>query len=202
MFNTKTAQINANEFTSNYIPAGINDNVHLKSVDVKKSPNGLDFIEITFENDEGQIATMTEWKNEKNMWIKTDEDLQKRDNLQFGRMMQIINSLGITIEDTELNTFVDMINWVKAQLDPKIAEKKPLRLKVAYDNKGYTKVSSYGIFVEPMDVENTQIKKFAKDNFERVIKADVESNDPLAGLATDSTPATSENSNTDNVLPF
>ena len=109
MFNTKTAQINANEFTSNYIPAGINDNVHLKSVDVKKSPNGLDFIEITFENDEGQIATMTEWKNEKNMWIKTDEDLQKRDNLQFGRMMQIINSLGSPSRISSVGDGVEII---------------------------------------------------------------------------------------------
>ena len=121
MFNTKTAQINANEFTSNYIPAGINDNVHLKSVDVKKSPNGLDFIEITFENDEGQIATMTEWKNEKNMWIKTDEDLQKRDDQQFGRILQVIDAVKGNHDDFEGSSFVEMINWVKSQLNANLS---------------------------------------------------------------------------------
>lgn len=200
MYSTKNAQINANEFTSNYIPVGINDNIYLKEVDVKKSPTGKDFLEITFENEQGQTATLTEWKNEKNMWVKTDEDLQKRDNIQFGRLMQILGCFYPTIEDTELNTFVDMINWVKSKLDAVIANKKALRLKVVYDKKGYTQVSINGIFVEPMDAETTQIKKFARDQFERVIQADVESNDPLADI--DSIPATSEDEKKDDNLPF
>ena len=92
MYNTKTAIVNNEEFNSNYMPVGINNDVTLKSVTVEKSPQGKDFLRVTFENEAGQTAEFTEWKNEKNMWIKTDEDLQNRDNIQFGRILQLINS--------------------------------------------------------------------------------------------------------------
>lgn len=197
MYNTKTAIVNNEEFNSNYMPVGINDNVTLKSVTVEKSPQGKDFLRVTFENEAGQTAEFTEWKNEKNMWIKTDEDLQNRDNIQFGRILQLINSF-TTAPDVELNSFTDMINWVKATLDPFIPTNKKLRLKVIYDKKGYTQVSKYGTYVEPMDVKESQIKLFKNDLLERPVKADEEKPaDPLA-IHTDSTPVTEK---TDD-LPF
>lgn len=202
MFNTKTATINADEFVSNYMSAGIHDNVTLKEVEIKKSTNGRDFLEITFQNASEQTASMTIWKNEKNQWIKTDEDLQKRDNAQFGTLMQIINCYYETIEDTTLNTFMDMITWVKSKLDPMIPIKKELRLKVVYDNKGFTKVSTLGIFVEPMTTEKSQIKKFAKDLFERPVQADVEKpSNPLTNPISIPVTATGGSEDTNN-LPF
>lgn len=184
MYNTNTAITNNDEFVSSYMPAGINENVFLKSVEAKKSPTGKDFLEITFENKEGQTAQMSEWKNEKSMWVKTDEDLQRRDNMQFGRIMQIINCYFPKIEG-EFNTFKEMIDWVQSTLTPMIATKKALRLKVVYDKNNYTQVSKNGIFVEPMDKEKTEIKKFARDNFERQVVADVETSaDPLATTPT------------------
>lgn len=197
MYNTKTAIVNNEEFNSNYMPVGINENITLKSVTVEKSPQGKDFLRVTFENEAGQTAEFTEWKNEKNMWIKTDEDLQNRDNIQFGRILQLINSF-TTAPDVELNSFTDMINWVKATLDPFIPTNKKLRLKVIYDKKGYTQVSKYGTYVEPMDVKESQIKLFKNDLLERPVKADEEKPaDPLA-ITTDSTPVTEK---TDD-LPF
>lgn len=202
MFSTSTATINNTEFTSSYMPVGINDNVTLKEVTAKKSPQGKDFLEIVFENAEGQTATMSVWKNEKGLYIKTDEDLQRRDNAQFGNMMQIINCFYPTTEDTTLNSFKEMIDWVVSKLTPVIATKKALRLKVIYDNKGYTKVSTNGIFVEPMDVAESQIKLFKSDRLERPVQADNEqSNDPLA-TGNSSTPAASENSDKSDDLPF
>ena len=65
MYSTKNAQINADEFVSNYIPVGINDDIYLKEVNVKKSPTDKDFLEIVFENKDGQTVSMSEWKNEK-----------------------------------------------------------------------------------------------------------------------------------------
>ena len=184
MYNTNTAITNNDEFVSSYMPAGINENVFLKSVEAKKSPTGKDFLEITFENNEGQTAQMSEWKNEKSMWVKTDEDLQRRDNMQFGRIMQIINCYFPKIEG-EFNTFKEMIDWVQSTLTPMVATKKALRLKVIYDKNNYTQVSKNGIFVEPMDKEKTEIKKFARDNFERQVVADIEtSTDPLATTPT------------------
>lgn len=199
MFNTTQATISKDEFVSDYMPVGINENVLLKEVNVKKSTTNKDFLEITFENEAGQTATFTEWKNEKNQWIKTDEDLQKRDNAQFGRLLQIINCYYPTIEDTTLNTFSEMINWVKAKLDSQIPVKTKLRLKVVYDKNGYTTVSKNGIYVEPMIVENSQISIFKKDLLERPIKADNEdTKDPLAN---NSTPD-SENNDKKDDLPF
>ena len=197
MYNTKTAIVNNEEFNSNYMPVGINNDITLKSVTVEKSPQGKDFLRVTFENEAGQTAEFTEWKNEKNMWIKTDEDLQNRDNIQFGRILQLVNSF-TTAPDVELNSFTDMINWVKATLDPFIPTNKKLRLKVIYDKKGYTQVSKYGTYVEPMDVKESQIKLFKNDLLERPVKADEEKPaDPLA-IHTDSTPVTEK---TDD-LPF
>lgn len=186
MFSTKTAVFDS---SNKYMNAGINDNVTLKEVNVLKSPNGRDYIEIIFEDANGAIASLTEWKNEKNMWIKTDEELQRRDNQQFGRMLQVLKCYFETIEDVELNTFVDMITWVKSKLDTVISGKKLLRLKTTYDNKGFIRVSTYGIFVEPMDVEETQIVLTGRDKTTRPeIKVDDEkSTDPLGNATPDNT---------------
>lgn len=202
MYSTTKATVNNEEFTSSYMPVGINNDVTLKEVNVKKSTTGKDFLEIIFENSAGQTVSMTEWKNEKNMWIKTDEDLQHRDNMQFGRILQILNCYYPSIEPTELSTFADMINWVKSKLDPMIATKNSLRLKVVYDKNGYTIVSSNGIFVEPTAVTDSQIKLFKRDLLERPVIADVETTtDPLASTTSTLDAENSQGENTDD-LPF
>ena len=79
MFSTKTATTSNEEFSnSNYMPVGINQNVTLKEVNCNKSPQGLDFLEIVFENEDGQTATMTEWKNTKG---KNRMKLQNKEKL-------------------------------------------------------------------------------------------------------------------------
>lgn len=198
MYSTKTATTNNNEFNDSYMPVGINDNVTLKEVNVNKSPQGKDYLEFVFQNEEGKTASFTEWKNEKNTWIKTDEDLQNRDNKQFGRILQIVKCFK---DDPEFegSSFVEMINWVKTTLTT-IGEwdKTLLRLKVIYDKKGYTTISKNGIYVEPMSTEESQIKLWKNDLLERPIVADNESStDPLTQQ---STPVTEKNGADD--LPF
>lgn len=205
MYSTKTATIN--NYESNYMPVGINENVTLKEVNVKKTDNGRDFLEIIFENEHGQTATMTEWKNEKNMWIKTDEDLQQRDNQQFGRILQVIDAATGSHPEFEGSSFSEMINWVQSVLTKAYAENlsnlAPMRLKVVYDKKGYTKVSSLGVFVEPMSVEPSQIKLWKNDLLERPIQPDKE-DDPLVAAANEAialnTPVTEATGADD--LPF
>ena len=192
MYSTKTATTNVEEFVSSYMPVGINENVTLKEVNVNKSPQGRDFLEIVFENDKGQTATVTEWKNEKNMWIKTDEDLQHRDDQQFGRILQVIYCYYPEEQvNFEGSSFVEMINWVKQTLDA-VTEKKayPLRLKVVYDKKGFTKVSTLGIFIEPMSVTESKVKLWKNDLLERPVVADNEAADPLTSTPVESTPVT------------
>lgn len=203
MYSTKTATTNNTEFSSSYMPVGINENVTLKEVNVKKTENGRDFLEIIFENEQGQTATMTEWKNEKNMWIKTDEDLQRRDDAQFGRILQVIDSIKGEHTDFEGSSFVEMINWVKSQLEVTIGPlNSELRLKVVYDKNGYTKVSNLGIFVENMDIKESQIKLWKNDLLERPVQADVEKPvDPLAAATAASAPVTADSTGADD-LPF
>ena len=195
MYSTKTATTNNTEFSSSYMPVGINENVTLKEVNVSKTPQGRDFLEIIFENENGQTATMTEWKNEKNMWIKTDEDLQKRDDQQFGRILQIFDAVKGGHPDFEGSSFVEMINWVKTNLAD--GENSPVRLKVVYDKNGYTKVSNLGIFVEPMSVTESQIKLWKNDLLERPVQPDKE-DDPLSTTA----PVTADSNTGADDLPF
>ena len=204
MYNTKTAITGNNEdFISNYMKVGINDNVTLKEVNVNKTQNGRDFLEVIFSNENDQIAKMTFWKNEKNMWVKTDEELQHRDDQQFGQILQIIDSFYETRPEAEFNNFLEMINWVKEKLTPMIEAKKLLRIKVIYDSKGYTKVSTLGIFVEPMTVTESQIKLFKKDLLERPVVADTEpATDPLSALNNVTTPGTEDSAKSADDLPF
>lgn len=203
MYSTKTATVSNEEFVSNYMPVGKNDNVTLKEVNVNKTQNGRDFLEIVFSNKNDQTAKMTFWKNEKNMWIKTDEELQHKDDQQFGQILQLIDSFYETRPDAEFSNFLEMINWVKDKLTPMIEVKKDLRIKVVYDNKGYTKVSTLGIFVEPMTVTESQIKVFKKDLLERPVVADIESTtDPLSTSNGVTTPTTEDSTKSADDLPF
>lgn len=182
MFSTKTAVVNNEEFSGGKsMPVGINDNITLKEVNAKVSPQGHDFLEIVFQNEQGQEAKFSEWKNTKSQWITTDEELQKRDNAQFGRLCQLIDCYYPERPEAELSTFKEMIDWVKSKLDPMIALKKGLRIKVVYDKKGFQTVSKLGLYVEPMTVsaDSSQIKLFKSDLLERPVQADVEVNDPL-----------------------
>ena len=201
MYSTKTATVNPNEFTSSYMPVGINENIMVKEVNVNKSPQGLDFLEIIFQNKEGQTVTMTEWKNTKNMWIKTDEDLQRRDNQQFGRILQVIDAVNGSHNEFEGSSFVEMINWVQNELKSKDTHNY-VRLKVIYDKKGYTTVSKNGIFIEPISVQESQIKLWKNDLLERPVQADVEKPiDPLAATTVASAPVTADSTGADD-LPF
>ena len=203
MYSTKTATVNNEDFVSNYMKVGINDNVTLKEVNVNKTQNGRDFLEVIFSNENDQTAKMTFWKNEKNIWVKTDEELQHKDDQQFGQILQLIDSFYETRPEAEFNNFLEMINWVKEKLTPMIEAKKLLRIKVVYDSKGYTKVSTLGIFVEPMTVTETQIKLFKKDLLERPVVADTEpATDPLSALNNVTTPVTEDSAKSADDLPF
>ena len=73
-----------------YIPAGIIENVVLKSVKTEVSPNGNQFLEIVFEKD-GATLTHTEWKPTLGGFVTTEEQLQTKMDKQYSRMLQILN---------------------------------------------------------------------------------------------------------------
>lgn len=165
-----------------YIPAGIQENVALKSARVATSPNGNIYLEITFEKD-GATLIQTEWKPTKSPTM-TDEDLQKREDNQFSRMMQILYCF---FKDEELifnaSTFEGWAQEVANYLN-RADKTKLLRVKVVFNQKGYTSLPTYAkyTFIEPMtvDKENSAIVQLGIDNFTRPIVADKEKPaDPL-----------------------
>ena len=165
-----------------YIPVGIQENVALKSAKVTTSPNGNLFLEITFEKD-GATLTQTEWKPTKfgNM---SDEDLQKKEDTQFSRMMQILLCF---YKDEELifnaTSFEGWAEEVANYLN-RADKSKLLRVKVVYNNKNYTTLPTYAkyTFIEPMSISKgeSSIIELGIDKFTRSVIADQESNiDPL-----------------------
>ena len=180
-----------------YIPAGIQENVALNSARVTTSPNGNPYLEITFKKD-GATLTQTEWKPTRfnNM---SDEDLQKKEDTQFSRMMQILLCF---YKDEELaftaTTFEGWAEEVANYLN-RADKNRLLRVKVVYNNKNYTTLPTYAkyTFIEPMTVskEDSAIVELGIDKFTRTVVADNE--DTIDILPTNN--VTEDN---DNGLPF
>ena len=180
-----------------YIPAGIQENAALKSARVTTSPQGNMFLEIVFEKD-GATLTQTEWKPTKfgNM---TEEDLQKKEDTQFSRMMQILLCF---YKDEELifnaTSFADWAAEIADYLN-KADKSKLLRVKIVYNNKGYTTLPTYAkyTFIEPMSVrkEDSAIIELGIDKFTRPVVADKEE-------VVDTLSITETSSDDPNGLPF
>ena len=188
-----------------YIPAGIIENVVLKSVKTEVSPNGNQFLEIVFEKD-GATLTHTEWKPTLGGFVTTEEQLQTKMDKQYSRMLQILNCY---YKDEELDfngeSFEQFAQWITDMLN-KVDKSKKLRAKIVYNDKGYTTLPSYAkyTFIEPMilpDGMTSAIAKLGIDNFEKPIVADVETPvDTLDSVIKNET--TSFNTGNLNDLPF
>ena len=180
-----------------YIPAGIQENVALRSARVTTSPQGNLFLEIVFEKD-GATLIQTEWKPTQfgNMTV---EDVQKKEDNQFSRMMQIL--LCFYKNEELIFNSTTFEGWAKEISDylNKADKTKLLRVKIVYNNKGYTTLPTYAkyTFIEPMTIskEDSTIVELGIDKFTRPIVADKEEIvDPI-----NTTTETEEDSNG---LPF
>lgn len=183
-----------------FIPAGIHENVTLKSARVAESPTGLKFLEIVFEKN-GATLTQTEWKPTKFEGMD-DSALQKKEDTQFSRMMQILLCWysdeqlvfnGISFEEFSQ----EVVNYLN-----NADKSKKLRVKIVYNDKGYTTLPSYAryTFIEPMvlpEGQTSSITELRIDNFTKPVVADTET--PVANLTSIST--SSDNADP-NGLPF
>lgn len=186
-----------------FIPAGIHENVQLRSARLAESPTGNKFLEIVFEKD-GATLTQTEWKPTKfeNM---DDNALQKKEDTQFSRMMQILLCF-YTDEQLVFNcsTFEEFATEVTNYLN-NADKSKLLRVKIVYNNKGYTTLPSYAkyTFIEPMTLpegQTTAIAKLGIDNFEKPVVADVET--PVVSLDAEVKNEAFSTGGNENDLPF
>ena len=191
----RAQQITKNDIK--YIPAGIQENVALRTARVTTSPQGNLFLEIVFEKD-GATLIQTEWKPTQfgNMTV---EDVQKKEDNQFSRMMQILLCF---YKDEELifnsTTFEGWAKEISDYLN-KADKTKLLRVKIVYNNKGYTTLPTYAkyTFIEPMTIskEDSTIVELGIDKFTRPIVADKEE-------VVDPINTTTETEEDSNGLPF
>lgn len=160
-----------------FIPTGIIENVALKSARVATSPNGNAYFEIVFEKD-GATLTQTEWKPTKFNNI-SDEELQKKEDTQFSRVMQILLCF---YDDSQLvfngTNFEDFSSEVVNYLN-NADKSKLLRVKVVYNSKGYTTLPNYAkyTFIEPMilpEGKTSSIAELGIDMFTKPVVADSE----------------------------
>jgi hypothetical protein len=183
-----------------FIPAGIHENVTLKSARVAESPTGLKFLEIVFEKN-GATLTQTEWKPTKFEGMD-DSALQKKEDTQFSRMMQILlcwySDEQLVFNGTSFEEFSqEVVNYLN-----NADKSKKLRVKIVYNDKGYTTLPSYAryTFIEPMvlpEGQTSSITELRIDNFTKPVVADTET--PVANLTSIST--SSDNADL-NGLPF
>lgn len=168
-----------------FIPVGINENVTLKSAKLDKSPNGNPYLEIVFEKD-GATLSQTEWKPTK-FDTMTEEDLQKKVDTQFSRMMQILlcfyKDEQLVFNGTTFETFAkEVVDYLNNADKTKL-----LRVKVVYNDKGYTTLPSYAkyTFIESMTLEEDKksaIVELSIDKFTKPVIADKEQ--IVTGVAT------------------
>lgn len=174
-----------------YLAAGIHDNVVLESIRVDKSLNGNNFIEFKFVAKDGKFMTHTEWEPSKSDNM-SDEDLQRKCDNQFARIDQILECYYPNPEDRVFNgeSFKEFITWVAEKLNN--ADKSTLlRIKVVYNNSGYTTLPKYAKyrFIEPMtivDKNESVIVKLNIDQFEKPVIADFEQSNPNPLLSNNS----------------
>ena len=157
-----------------YIPAGIHENVALSNARLGVSPTGRNFIEIVFEK-EGATLTHTEWEPKRNN-MDTDETFQTKEDNQFSRILQILtcfyNDESLVFNAT---TFKEWANEVVRYLE-NADKSKLVRIKVVYNDRGYTTLPQYAAytFIEPMSVTDSKIVELGIDRFTRPVVADKE----------------------------
>lgn len=148
------------DYKSNYIAAGIQENIHLDKVEVKTSPTGNHFFQITFKNDEDQTLTHTEWEPKFSGFTKTQADLDRAMNRQYKRMLQVLLCF---YKDEQINfngeKFDDFANYISAMLNG--ADKSiKLRVKIVYNKSGFTTLPAKidDTFIEPMSIPKEESK--------------------------------------------
>ena len=165
-----------------YLSAGIHDNILLDSYRTETSVAGNTFIELKFVKD-GQSVLVTEWEPCKGP-NANDADFNNKCDNQFKRIDQILSCFYPDDKDREFEgeNFKDLVTWVINKLD-KADKSILLRIKVVYNDKGYTTLPKYAkyTFIEPMSKVNegkSVIVKLGIDQFDKPVIADKEKADP------------------------
>jgi hypothetical protein len=161
--------INSEARQANFIDIGIHDNVELKSIEYKISPNNNPFLVLTFEKD-GKTLTHTEYEpKDKDGNVLEDKKLNQIKRLKH-IATKFVSEEEFTIEAETFESFCkSIIRILKGRF-----EGKKVRIKVVYSNKNFTAFPRYVPFIERMDVpksglEILSIDKMTKDSPDKVV---------------------------------
>lgn len=156
--------------SNKYLEAGIHENVSLVSSRTEKSINGNTFLEIKFEKD-GKMLTHTEWESNK-LPEMTEEAYQERVSKQVKRVLQILSCFypkeALVFTGA---TYKEFAEWAANLLNA--ADKtKLVRVKVVYNNKGYTTLPNYCkfTFIEPMNLPEGQKSMISILNIDQITR--------------------------------
>lgn len=178
LYSTELAnQIETIDNSNKYLEAGIHENVSLVSARTEKSINGNAFLEVKFEKD-GKVLTHTEWEpNKKDN--ETDEDYQSRVSRQVKRVLQILSCFypkeALVFAGASYKEFAE---WATNLLNA--ADKtKLVRVKIVYNNKGYTTLPSYCkfTFIEPMELPEGEKSKITILNIDQITRPIIADNE-------------------------
>ena len=143
-----------NQSVSKFMSGGINKDVTLSKYRFDVSPSGKRFIELTFENINGQTVTKTEWEPLK--WEgETDDKFRAKQMNYTARLSQTLDCF-FDNKEFSGSSYEDLANWFIASLNEADKTKK-LNVKVVYNKDGYPTLPTYSkyTFIEPAEKPET-----------------------------------------------
>lgn len=148
-----------------FLEAGIHDNVVMTGIRKATTENGNKFIEFAFLKDNDK-ASHTEWETKRTSQ-DTDETFEKKQLNQISRILQIMGCFvtedKLSFVASNFDEFTEMVIRILGESYKNV----PVRIKLVYNNKGYTTLPNYAVytFIENMNVTKSKIKKLAIDVF-------------------------------------
>lgn len=171
-----------------YIPAGIHENIRLIEVKYDISPNNNEFLAFTFQNENGDTLTNTEWPTKFKVPFEQMSEIDQAKKVkwirnQMSKIRQIVEAVvGKLEEEIEGGSFAEVAKNVIKVLGDSYKDKL-VRIKAVYDDKGFVTLPNWAekTFIENVvDVpkESTKIRQLPSDRFERPsLKSDNELNE-------------------------
>ena len=193
--------INSEGRQRNFIDVGIHDNVALKTIEYKISPNFNPFLVFTFEKD-GKLLTHTEYEPK-------DKDGNILENKRKNQMIRLKHIATKFIKEDDFiieimnDDFKEFCSQYLKLLGNKYVGVK-VRIKVVYSDKNFTSLPKYVPFIERMDTEKTTLEILSIDKMTKDSPDKVESTQNPYKLDLTPTVETvpAEVAQTENDLPF
>lgn len=167
---------------STFVDGGIQENLELDRIETGTSKNGNNFIALYWKDLSGAEVSRTEWEPRIREG-ETQEILQQKSDKIMKRMYHMLVDSGILAESEwgfEVASFEELGKELIARvIVPNKHKNKKVRIKVVYDDNNYTTLPAYttAVWIEPMSVVSTKMRKLGIDRFERIEPSTIQKNE-------------------------